>query len=159
MWLDLLRHAECQVDVLAYAALFLPELDPGLVQTLQAKADAGATVRIALGDPRAPALRCRGEEEGIGEGMAARAAMTLRHFAPQVGRDGIDVRVHDTTLYNSIFRFDDDMLVNTHVFGAMAYRNPVLHLRNTGPEAMFAAYATSFERVWAMAAPYRSYVN
>ncbi|MDX2817537.1 hypothetical protein PV410_34245 [Streptomyces sp. PA03-5A] len=35
---------------------------------------------------------------------------------------GVEVRSHDTILYNSIYRFDDDVLVNPHVLGA-----PALH--------------------------------
>src|SRR3954466_8903188 len=46
LWLDLLSRASSSVDVLAYAALFLPELDPGLVDTLAARAKEGATVRV-----------------------------------------------------------------------------------------------------------------
>ena len=38
---------------------------------------------------------------------------------------------HGTTLYNSIYRVDDEMLVNTHVYGVNAYAAPVLHLRRS----------------------------
>ena len=33
----------------------------------------------------------------------------------------MSIHLHDTTLYNSIYRFDDELLVNTHVWGWNAY--------------------------------------
>ena len=34
-------------------------------------------------------------------------------------RPGIEVRLHATTLYNSLYRFDQSLLVNTHAYGAL----------------------------------------
>src|SRR5215475_6184367 len=56
--------------------------------------------------------------------------------------------LHATTLYNSIFWFDDDMLVNTHVYGVPAHFAPVLHLRHLSSGTLFQTYARSFDRVW-----------
>jgi hypothetical protein len=56
-------------------------------------------------------------------------------------------------LYNSIFRADDEMLINPQVHGIAAAYAPVLHLRRVEPGGMFATYADSFERVWAEAVP------
>jgi hypothetical protein len=36
------------------------------------------------------------------------------HYAPLMGTAGIEVRQHGTTLYNSIYRGDDMMIVNAH---------------------------------------------
>lgn len=154
LWLELLSRAGSCIEVLAYAALFLPELDPRIVDDLAARAEQGAAVRIALGDVESDAVRLRGEEEGIGQGMAARVTMTLAHLAPLVGRSGVQLHVHGSTLYNSIFRFDDEMLVNTHLLGAKAYQNPVMHLRRVEGGTLFADYADSFQRVWSDSKPY-----
>jgi hypothetical protein len=62
------------------------------------------------------------------------------------------IRLHDTPLYNSIYRFDDDMLINTHVYGILAAYTPVLHLRRVDG-AYFGTYLESFERVWGSARP------
>jgi hypothetical protein len=62
--------------------------------------------------------------------------------------DGVDVRVHGTTLYNSIYRFDEMNLVNTHVWGVSAFRAPVLQLRRLVEGGLFDTYAHSFESVW-----------
>lgn len=154
LWLELLSRASRNVDVLAYAALFLPELDPSLVNDLAGRAAEGARVRVALGEADGAAVRLRGDEEGIGHGMAARVTMTLAHLEPLVGEPGVEVHVHGTTLYNSIFRFDDELLVNTHLYGAKAYQNPVLHLRRVEGGSLFTDYVNSFERVWAQSKAY-----
>ena len=61
-------------------------------------------------------------------------------------------RLHDTPLYNSIYRFDDEMIVNTHVYGILAAYTPTWRLRRVDG-AYFSTYLESFERVWAMAQP------
>jgi hypothetical protein len=58
-------------------------------------------------------------------------------------------------LYNSIYRFDDDMLVNTHVWGRNAYQAPVLHMRRVAHQGLFDTYDESFAAVWAAALPFR----
>ena len=44
-------------------------------------------------------------------------------------------------LYNSIFRADDQMLVNTHVLGSAAFLAPVLHLQRVSGGELFTTYA------------------
>jgi alkylation response protein AidB-like acyl-CoA dehydrogenase len=41
---------------------------------------------------------------------------------------GVELRLHDTPLYNSVYRFDDEMLVNGHAYGILAAYTPVMHL-------------------------------
>jgi hypothetical protein len=67
--------------------------------------------------------------------------------------DAVEIRLHDTPLYNSIYRFDDDMLVNVHVYGILAAYTPVLRLKRIDG-AYFNTYLESFEQVWAAARPY-----
>ncbi len=72
------------------------------------------------------------------------------HYQPLIGVAGIDViHLHRTTLYNSIYRADDDLLVNTHVWGVSAYSAPVTHFRRLEAGSVFDAYVNSFEAVWA----------
>ena len=56
------------------------------------------------------------------------------------------IHLHDTTLYNSIYRFDDDMLVNAHLYATIAYAAPVFHLRQLAAGELFTNYMQSFER-------------
>jgi len=69
------------------------------------------------------------------------------------GMDGVEFRTHRTVLYNSIYRADDQIMVNAHVYGVPAAYAPVWHLRKV-PGAEFASvYLESFERVWQTATP------
>lgn len=152
LWRSLLEQANERIDVLAYAALFLAEENPELVSTLRDKAGS-SDIRLALGDPASSKVDERGAEEELFEGMASRVRTTLRHLRPLAGYPGIAVHLHSTTLYNSIFRFDDQMLVNTHVYAGSAYRSPVLHLRQASGGGLFQLYADSFEAVWRISIP------
>jgi len=53
-----------------------------------------------------------------------------------------------TPLYNSIYRFDDELLVNSHVYGILAAYTPTVHIRRVDG-AFFNTYLESFERIWA----------
>ncbi|WP_326830104.1 hypothetical protein OIE13_14030 [Streptosporangium sp. NBC_01810] len=52
----------------------------------------------------------------------------------------------------SIYRFDDEMLVNVHVYGILAAYTPTLHIRRIDG-AYYNTYLESYERVWAGARP------
>jgi hypothetical protein len=107
-------------------------------------------VRLLLGDPDGEQVARRGTDEQIGgDMMSARIRNALVLYAPLAEEHGVELRLHDTVLYNSIYRADNLMLVNAHAHGAPASHAPVLHLRDTGPDSMAVTYAASFERVWA----------
>ncbi len=79
---------------------------------------------------------------------------SLTYYRPLVPENGCEVRLHDTTLYNSLFRYDDNLLVNLHIFGQPASANPVFHLRRADASGWFDSYTESFEAVWASARPW-----
>lgn len=153
LWRRLLERATRHVGVLAYSGLFLLEQNPRLTATLRHKAQDGARVRILLGDPDSPHVAQRGQDEGIGDAMASKIRNALVHYAPLRGAAGVEVHLHATTLYNSLYWLDEEMLVNTHVYGLPAGHAPVLHLRRLSAGSLFDTYAESFERVWATSAP------
>lgn len=117
LWDRLLTAATDRIDILVHAGLFLVER-PDFIRTLADKAAAGVTVRIAFGDPESDSVSLRSAEERLGDGvLAARIRCGLVPYSPLIGTPGIEFRFHTTTLYSSIFRFDDEMIVNNHVYG------------------------------------------
>lgn len=146
-WLHHFSSAEHEIGILAYSALFLIE-DPGILRTLADRARTGVKVRLLLGDPDSPEVAERGESEGIGDAMAARIRNALALLKPLVALPGVQLRIHRTALYNSIYRADDDLLINPHVYGQPAATNPVLHARLTERGMLAANYVGSFEQVW-----------
>jgi hypothetical protein len=151
VWRRLFAGAERDIGILVYAALFLAE-DVECVRLLADNARAGVAVRLLLADPDSDRMAERGAEEGIGVAVAARVQNALALFRPLLATEGVQARQHETVLYNSIFRADDEMLVNPQVHGIAAAYAPVLHLRHVEPGGMFDTYLQSFERVWTAAA-------
>jgi hypothetical protein len=150
-WSRLFARAEEEIGILAYSALFLAE-DVAATTLLVEKAKADVRVRIALGDPSGTHVARRGHEERIGEGMSARIRNALVGLRPII-EAGAELRLHDTVLYNSIYRGDAELLVNTHVYGRPGAHAPVLHLKGLRADGMAATYLASFQRVWCAAEP------
>ena len=153
VWRDLFDGAVERIDLLAYAAAFLPELLPDLVDTLKHKAEAGCRIRIDLGDPTSEAVSQRRVEERFGEGIESRARIAFQHYAPLAHLSEVSIQQHGTTLYNSMYRFDDQLLVSPHLWGANAYLAPVLHLKQVEGGTLFGMYADNFDAVWAVSNP------
>ncbi len=150
---SMLVAAERQIDVLAYSALWLWDSVPGFAATVAGKAAAGVSVRLCLGDPDSPAVRVRGEEEGIGETMAARCRLAATYAEPIAAVDPALVRYSGATLYASILRFDDDVLLNVHLWGNAAAESPVMYFNRRDEDGLAANAIKSFEKVWADAQP------
>lgn len=155
MFVDMMTQARERIDVLVYAAVFLHEAYPRLNELLKERAAEGCAVRIAVGDAESENVRARGQEERFGHGIESRCRLALMHYSALVGTPGIEVRTHGTTLYSSLYRADDQQLVNAHVWGVNAYGAPVWHLRRNREGGMFDTYAESFDAVWATAKPVR----
>ncbi|MFF6867721.1 XRE family transcriptional regulator [Streptomyces sp. NPDC012450] len=153
VFVDLLAAARERIDVLVYAAVFLHEAYPRLNDLLRERAAEGCTVRIALGDADSENVRLRGQEEKFGHGIESRCRLALMRYRPLLGVPGVELRTHGTTLYNSLYRADDQVLVNAHAWGVNAYGAPVWHLRRNSAGGMFDTYADSFEAVWETARP------
>ncbi|MEU3772029.1 XRE family transcriptional regulator [Streptomyces sp. NPDC032472] len=150
LWREMYDRAKTRVDVLVYAGLWLSE-DPKFHELLKNKVSANTQVRLLLGDPACDAVRQRGIDEGhrIMDGKIRNALMNYRPLL--ASHPDIGIRLHDATLYNSLFRADDEMLVNTHVYGIGAYLAPVLHLRRLPGGGLFDTYANSIEQTWGRA--------
>jgi transcriptional regulator with XRE-family HTH domain len=148
LWSRLLASATARIDILVYVGMFLME-DPAFVPALREKAAVGARVRLLFGDPLSKEVTRRSLDEGIGRtAIAAKIRNALALVRPLEGVAGIEIRVHGTTLYNSIYRYDDEMIVNPHVYGLTAPHSPALHLRRLSAGDLFGTYAKGFDRVW-----------
>jgi hypothetical protein len=152
LWRQLFTSGESEIGILVYAGLFLAE-DIDLVRIMRQKAEEGVTIRILLGDPDSDQVALRGAEEGIAEAMAAKIRNVIVLYQLLLDLPTVEIRLHTTVLYNSIYRADDEMLVNPHVYGTAAAQAPVLHLQRHGDGELFGIYIDSFERVWMTARP------
>ena len=150
-WRALFGNAETEIAILVYSGLFLAE-DVELIRLFAEKARTGVDVRILLGDPASPHVDQRGTDEGIHDAMAAKIRNAIALYRPLLATD-VQIRLHSTVLYNSLYRGDGEMLINQHIHGIAAAYAPVLHLRCRAENGVFSTYVDSFERVWTPAAP------
>jgi phosphatidylserine/phosphatidylglycerophosphate/cardiolipin synthase-like enzyme len=153
-WISLFASARREIGILAYAGLFLAE-DEGVRDVLARQARAGVRVRILLGDPSSRSVGQRGADEGIGDAMAAKVRNALKHYRTLGSLHSVQIRLHDTVLYASMYRADDELLANLHAYGLAAAQAPVFRVRAMPGGDVARLYLNSFERVWATAAPHQ----
>jgi hypothetical protein len=158
VWKRFFESAEHEIGILAYSALFLAE-DAGMLAIIADKARSGVRVRLALGDPDGACVAQRGQEEGIGDAIAAKVRNALTLYRAALKVENVEIRLHDTVLYNSLYRADDQLYVNQHAYGLPAAHSPVFCFRPSENGDMLAAYLDSFERVWKTANLVRSDAN
>jgi hypothetical protein len=150
-WRDLFSGARESIDILMYAGTHLFEND--LVGVLARKAAEGTLCRVLIGDETSDAVHLRAAEEGTTGGLEGRIQLHRLCLRALRGIPGIEIRAHSATLYNSLYRFDQDLLVNTHAYGAPAGLSPILHLRRVPGGRMWDHFMQSFDHVWKDATP------
>lgn len=152
VWERLFSGAEREIGVLVYSGLFLSE-DTVLKKILADKARSGVRVRILLGEPASPEVATRGADEGVGDAQAGKIRNALMQYRALRMAGDVQFRFHQTILYNSIYIGDDQILVNTHLYGLSAPGAPVWHLKRVSGGEIAVIYLESFERVWETGTP------
>jgi len=150
VWTRFFESANHEIGILAYSALFLAE-DAGIAGLLAEKGRAGVRVRIALGDPDSAQVIQRGQDEGIGDAMPAKIRNALTLYRSVLPAENVEIRLHQSVLYNSIYRADGQLFVNQHAYGIPAAHSPVFCFHESANGDMAAAYVLSFDRIWASA--------
>lgn len=153
LWQNHFASARTSIDILVFAATFLFDTLDGFTTTLVDAAKRGAQVRFLVGDPRGENMVLRGQEEGIGNSVTARSRNSVELLTPHLQTSGLQVRTHQTTLYTSIFRVDDDMIVNFHVYGSPGRNNPVMVFSRSDEPRLWTTFEDAFTRVWDQAEP------
>ncbi|WP_328495610.1 helix-turn-helix domain-containing protein [Streptomyces sp. NBC_00414] len=146
-WPKLYAKATHHFDVLVYSGFWLSE-DAAFHRLVKEKSAADVPIRFLLGDPDCAAVGQRGEDEGIGPGMGLKIRNALLNYAGLFDLPNVEFRLHGTVLYNSLYRADDELLANGHLYGVGAYMAPVLHLQRIPGGELFDSYSESYERVW-----------
>lgn len=152
-WWKLIIDAKHQIDLLGYTLYFLALEHPELVAELERKCADGCKVRAVIADPRSAHVAYRDEEEGEPITLVARISTTMKYFKPLRDCGGFEMRYQDIPLYNSVFRFDDQMLMTPHLFATPGSSAPMLHLRRLAPNGLFSRFARHFEDVWSHTTP------
>lgn len=56
--------------------------------------------------------------------MAAKVRNALTPYRPLMASENVEIRLHQSILYNSIYRADDQLFVNHHAYSVPATRAP-----------------------------------
>ena len=155
VWRDLFAEATVAIDICVYGGTFLFDVIAGFDRLIIDAVGRGVSIRFVAGDPGSNAVHQRGVEESIGTSLSGRCALTLDRLAAAAAMDGVEIRVHGTPLYASIFRMDDTIIANHHIYGSPASDNPAILLRREDDAELWGKYEASFEKVWARARPAR----
>jgi transcriptional regulator with XRE-family HTH domain len=154
VWLRLMTGSAAHLDVLVFSGTFYAQTQPKVGAMLADAAGRGVQVRLCFGDPASDAVATRDREEGLGSTLAAKIRSALTYYRPLAEVDGCQLRLHATTLYASLFRYDEEIMVNPHAYGEPASANLTLHLRRLDAGQIAGHYMACFERVWETAKPW-----
>jgi transcriptional regulator with XRE-family HTH domain len=152
VWAQLFDSAVEQIDILVYGGTFLFDGVPRL-QDAHYSCRTGSRYPVHRWRPgvrRGNATR-RGGRDRVS--LAARCQMTLTRLQSLVDCAGLEVRTHATPLYTSIFRADDTLIANPHLYGAPASDNPAIFIRRDDAAELWRHHQLAFERVWNTAQP------
>jgi hypothetical protein len=152
--LHLLTDAQHHIEVLVFSGTFFAQTQPRVSTMLAGRVATGVHVRLCFGDPTGSAIVTRDREESLGGTLAAKVRASLTYYRQLATMEGCEIRLHDCTLYASLFRYDDQLLANPHVYGEPASLNPTFHFRKLDGGTLFDHYLGSFERVWGTALPW-----
>src|SRR5215470_752147 len=92
--------------------------------------------------------RCSAGSAAPEKASSPRSATPSSATARSANRSGIESRLHDAVLYNSIYHADDRVLSNTHVCGSPVANASLRHLRRLVGGDKVTMYLDSFARVW-----------
>lgn len=154
IWWRAISGAAEEIALLGYAMLHLPEQHPDLVPVLKEKALEGCRIRVALVDPDSEEAKRRDAEEQLNGGLIARIRTAAFYFRDLGDCEGIEMRLHSTPMYNSIFRFGKEMFVTPHLYGVPGSRAPLLHLQRRSNRGAFERFVHHFESIWDEAKPF-----
>lgn len=154
VWISLLVGATQRIDIIGYAYPFLFELLPDASDLIVDKCRNGTGVRLAFADPECAHVVERDALEQMQGTLPGRIRNALSMLGPLAETPGCRIGLHTTHLYNSVFRFDDLMIVTPYLVRARGYQHPALYLRKLSPYGMFASFEDQVEQIWETVTPY-----
>ncbi|MGI5211608.1 hypothetical protein [Plantactinospora sp. CA-290183] len=80
--------------------------------------------------------------------VSTRIQVTLDELRKLRAAATVDARHSDRHIALSVWRFDDDMLVCTHLEDQTGHDPPTLHLRRRQDGGLFDRYAAHVEHLW-----------
>lgn len=157
-WRTLLHNARHRIDLLdSTLAEILPAA--GTPELLAEKAAAGCQIRLLLSAPDSAHLTLTDQEQDDSIDLlditdsardAERSLTIAEHLSDT---HGLQARTFVASRFNTILRFDDEMLVTLHLYATPGEEGPLLHLRRHSDHGLFTQFATHLDTLWQTAQP------
>jgi len=148
---ELIDKADRRLWFGGYTSYFVWLEVPNAPATLGAKAQNGGDVRFLLGDPGSEITMAREGIEATPLTLATRIAMTRAEIAKSP--EPLAVRLSDRHVAMSVWVFDDEAIVATHIGSGLGQDSVTLHLRRREAGGPFDRYVEHFESLWNDAVP------
>ncbi|QKW17176.1 XRE family transcriptional regulator [Verrucosispora sp. NA02020] len=148
---EAIARAESRLWFGGYTSYFVWLEVPDGAAVLGAKAKAGVDVRFLLGDPDSPVTAERDRLEATPLTLATRIAMTRAEISKVDA--GVPVRLSDRHIAMSVWIFDDEAIVATHIGAGLGQDSVTLHLRRAQDGGVFDRYVEHFESLWSDGSP------
>ncbi len=142
-WLALFEGATSRIDLLTFSASFLLD-DSQIIRMFERKCAEGVRMRFALALPN-------NEAAETDAALPDQLRGTLGLVKPLLRFAQFQLRLHRDVVYSSLYRADDDLIVNQHAYGVAAAESPLFHYRRSDSSEIFNAYEASLETIWSSA--------
>jgi hypothetical protein len=148
VWRNLITNATRDITLAGYTNYFVWVELPNLRSVLRRKAETGCRVRFLIGDPGSDVTRHREEVEDVPLTVGTRIRITLDELAKLGEVPGLEARFSDDHIAMSVFMFDSEMLVCTHLANLVGHDSPMLHLARNQDGGLFDRYAYHVAALW-----------
>jgi hypothetical protein len=153
-WRTMLRQATQSIELLGCSLVHVLTAG-GVIDTLAAKGQAGCEIRVLIAaadsiwvDGAAQQLG-QDEEDYVGNTTLRREIELVRgHLESLLESSNFELHRFYTDRFNSILRFDEQMLVTLNLWGTPVVQAPMLHLRRGSDDGLFDQFAEQFEAIW-----------
>ncbi|MEW2377075.1 helix-turn-helix transcriptional regulator [Micromonospora sp. NPDC047812] len=143
---ELIGQARKRLWFGGYTSYFVWLEVPNAAVTLGTKVREGADVRFLLGDPASSVTTSRERIEDTPLTLATRIATTQAEIAKSP--ENLPTRLTDRHVAMSVWIFDDEAIVATHIGAGLGQDSVTLHLRRRGAGGAFDRYLEHFEALW-----------
>ncbi len=148
VWRSLISGATRDITLAGYTNYFLWLELPNLRGVLRRKAEGGCRVRFLTGDPDSEVTRRREQLEDVPLTVSTRIRITLDELAKLGAVPGIEARFSDEHLAMSVFVFDDQMLMSTHLAHLVGHDSPLFHIQRLTEGGLYDRYAYHVAELW-----------
>ncbi|MBQ1074200.1 XRE family transcriptional regulator [Micromonospora sp. C31] len=143
---ELIGRARARLWFGGYTSYFVWLEVPNAAVTLGTKVREGADVRFLLGDPASSVTASRERIEDTPLTLATRIATTQAEIAKSP--EDLPIRMTDRHVAMSVWIFDDEAIVATHIGAGLGQDSVTLHLRRRNGGGAFDRYVEHFEALW-----------